>query len=148
MDGRALVVIRLGHIRVEIGPLEFADAGHLKTSAFLRTNLVRMIALVFFAIGALAVGTFLLFLLWRRRHSEHERTYKRMKLQMEQLESNVRNECKRAFAELQTDMTNLIIEDVGVPFNDRSEYMNRLLFRESIDSSILNGYGTVGIYSR
>jgi hypothetical protein len=44
-------------------------------------------------------------------------------------------------------MTDLIIEDVGIPFNERNEFTNRLLFRESIDSSILNGYGTAGIYS-
>lgn len=146
-DGRSLVVVRLGHIRAEIGPLEFAEAGTLQASAFLRTNLLRMVMLVIFAIGILAAIALLLFLLWRRRSNENERTYKRIKQQMEQLESNVRSECKKAFAELQSDMTDVIIEDVGVPFNERNEFTSRLLFREGIDSSILNGYGTAGIYS-
>jgi plexin A len=146
-DGRSLVIVRLGHIRVEIGPLEFADAKNIQASAFLHTNLFRMVIVIIFVIGIVASSGLFLCWLFRRRNTQNERTYKRIKQQMEQLESNVRNECKKAFAELQTDMTDMVIEDVGIPFNERSEFMNRLLFRESIDSSILNGYGTAGIYS-
>lgn len=83
-DGRCLVVVRVGHMRIEIGPLEFADAGNIQASAFLRTNLLRMIMLIIFTIGILATAALLLFLLWRRRNSENERTYKRIKQQMEQ----------------------------------------------------------------
>jgi hypothetical protein len=44
--------------------------------------------------------------------------------------------------------TDMIIEDIhSIPFNERNEFVSRLLFREGIDSSILNGYGTAGIYS-
>lgn len=84
-DGRSLVVVRLGHLRVEIGPLEFADAGNIQASAFLRTNLLRMVMLVIFAIGMLGAAALLLFLFWRRRNSENERTYKRLKHQMDQV---------------------------------------------------------------
>ena len=36
-----------------------------------------------------------------------EREYKRIQIQMDTLENNVRSECKQAFAELQTDMSDL-----------------------------------------
>jgi plexin A len=68
------------------------------------------------------------------------------------MECNVRNECKQAFAELQTDVMtglNATIDDVGIPYNECAEFVSRLLFRDSTDAAILNGYGAggMGIYS-
>ena len=41
----------------------------------------------------------------KHKSSQVEREYKRIQIQMDLLENNVRSECKQAFAELQTDMT-------------------------------------------
>ncbi|CAD5219426.1 unnamed protein product [Bursaphelenchus okinawaensis] len=151
-DGRSLVVIRFGsgRIRAEIGPLEFTDSVTLQSSAFMKNNLVRLILILVFGIGIVGIGLILLFYLWRRRTNEHERDYKRIQMQMEQMESNVRNECKQAFAELQTDMLtdlNMTMDSEGVPYHERVEFFGRLLFKDGMDSSILNGYGTAGIYA-
>ncbi|KAF9417011.1 hypothetical protein HW555_005839 [Spodoptera exigua] len=65
-------------------------------------------------IAGIAGGTFFLVLIfmivlvmYRRRSTKAEREYKRIQIQMDTLESNVRLECKLAFAELQTDMSDL-----------------------------------------
>lgn len=63
--------------------------------ALLRMNLLKFLLLLFCGIGFLIFAAMALFWLWRRRGNEHERVYKRIQMQMEQMESNVRNECKQ-----------------------------------------------------
>lgn len=58
-------------------------------------NLLKFVLLIFCAIGFLLFVAISLIWLWRRRGNEHERVYKRIQMQMEQMESNVRNECKQ-----------------------------------------------------
>ncbi|KAJ8955492.1 hypothetical protein NQ318_003595 [Aromia moschata] len=95
-----LVVVRVGRsLRFPIGYLRYDI---FKTSAPLRSNnndsgrhyIVRF------------VFRTVLFV-YRRKSTQAEREYKRIQIQMDTLESNVRSECKLAFAELQTDMTDL-----------------------------------------
>ena len=45
--------------------------------------------------------------IFKHKSTQAEREYKRIQLQMDTLENSVRSECKQAFAELQTDMTDL-----------------------------------------
>jgi hypothetical protein len=56
----------------------------------------------------------------RHKSSQAEREYKRIQMQMDTLENSVRSECKQAFAELQTDMTDLTndLESCGIPTLD------------------------------
>uniref|UniRef100_A0A7E4V2I7 Plexin-A4 n=1 Tax=Panagrellus redivivus TaxID=6233 RepID=A0A7E4V2I7_PANRE len=145
--GHAMVVVRVGAIRSELGLIEYDDA-----SALLRMDTKRAFLLFGAGFFLLATAAVLIVVLWRRRSNEHERDYKRIQMQMEQMETSVRNECKQAFAELQTDMTDLTmaIDDAGIPYNDRAEFISRLLFRDSTDMSMLsgwNGSGQMGIYS-
>ncbi|KAH7725496.1 PLX-2 protein [Aphelenchoides avenae] len=147
-DGRPLVVVHVGALRAELGMLEYDLSGN----DLFRLNRMRLVLIALSAVGVLGAVTLLVFLLWRRRSSEHDRVYKRIQLQLEQMECSVRNECKQAFAELQTDiLTDLkaTIDDTGIPYHDRAEFVSRLLFRDSTDAAILNGYGGGGmsIYS-
>jgi plexin A len=155
-DGYPLVVVRIGSsIRLEIGPLELTGyGGGLFGSGvlYIRMNLLKFLFLLVLIVGLVTLAAFLLIWLWRRRGNEHERNYKRIQLQMEQMESNVRNECKQAFTELQTDiMTDLAaaIDDAGIPFQERAEFVSRLLFPDSSDHSLPNAFdGKVDIYSK
>ena len=54
-------------------------------------------------------------IIYKHKSSQAEREYKRIQIQMDTLENNVRSECKQAFAELQTDMTDLTM-DLEVQF--------------------------------
>ncbi|XP_041350001.1 plexin-A2-like isoform X2 [Gigantopelta aegis] len=56
---------------------------------------------------------------------------KKMRIQMDSLEARVANECKEAFAELQTDMTELTSDlygQVSIPFWDYRTYCMNVLF--------------------
>lgn len=67
---------------------------------------------------------------YRRRSSEAEREYKRIQAQMDTLESHVRMECKQAFAELQTDITDLNagLDSTGIPIFDQRTYIMNMFF--------------------
>lgn len=59
----------------------------------------------------------------------------------------------QAFAELQTDVMcdlTAAIDDAGIPYQSKDEFVSRLLFRDCVESSISNGYSHsgMGIYSR
>lgn len=58
---------------------------------------------------------------------------------MDTLESNVRLECKQAFAELQTDMTDLTadLESSGIPTLDHMNYIMKVFFPGVTDHPIL-----------
>ena len=66
----------------------------------------------------------------KHKSSETEREYKRIQIQMDLLENNVRSECKQAFAELQTDMTDLTmeLETTGIPILSRKTFMLNIFF--------------------
>ncbi|GFR87280.1 plexin-A4 [Elysia marginata] len=57
--------------------------------------------------GILLLIIILILIIYRRKNTKAERIYRKLQIQLDSLESNVRNECKQAFAELQTDMTDL-----------------------------------------
>ncbi|KAL3077577.1 hypothetical protein niasHS_012283 [Heterodera schachtii] len=149
-DGRPLVVVRIGRVRVEIGPLEYAggaiSAGISRVELWSRRAGVLGLAilLIIVIVVLAAVG-----LAWRRRQGEHERTYRRIQLQMEQMESQVRSECKQAFAELQTDVLaelDGVDDGAGIPFLESRESVARLLLRDFSEPTINGAYGGA-IYS-
>uniref|UniRef100_A0A6A7FV03 Plexin-B-like n=1 Tax=Hirondellea gigas TaxID=1518452 RepID=A0A6A7FV03_9CRUS len=92
--------------------------------------------------GALliVVASFVVLAIYRRRSSQAERVYKLMQMQMDSLESHVRTECKQAFAELQTDMTDLTadLQASGVPILPLRTYIMKVFFPGVTDHPILN----------
>jgi plexin A len=63
-----------------------------------------------------------------------------MLIQLDTLESNVRNECKQAFAELQTEVSDLTsdLSMTGIPFWDYRTYTFKVLFPSHTDHPILH----------
>ncbi len=94
------------------------------------------IAIVAITISSLALILFVLISLAVMRHksSQAEREYKRIQMQMDTLENSVRSECKQAFAELQTDMTDLTndLESCGIPTLDHryKKFFSKLKLNE------------------
>uniref|UniRef100_A0AAF5DK30 Sema domain-containing protein n=2 Tax=Strongyloides stercoralis TaxID=6248 RepID=A0AAF5DK30_STRER len=126
-----LVVVKVGNLRFEIGSIEYesmvgGDFG------VMRMPVIRFILLLITVIFTIILIIFSLITIWKRRNGERERDYKRIQQQMEQMESNVRNECKQAFAELQTDMSDLTltIEDIGIPYQNMEYFLKVLLSHE------------------
>ncbi|XP_018334683.1 plexin-B-like, partial [Agrilus planipennis] len=129
-----LVVVRVGrNLRFPIG--------------YLRYDLLKPFTFPPEAIAMIAAGIFLfvvfflaVLVIYRRKSTQAEREYKRIQIQMDTLESNVRSECKQAFAELQTDMTDLTadLENSGIPTLDHMSYIMKVFFPGVSDHPILN----------
>jgi len=85
-------------------------------------------------IGAAAALTLFIaiafMIIYKHKSSQAEREYKRIQIQMDTLENNVRSECKQAFAELQTDMTDLTmeLESSGIPLLDHRTFVMKVFF--------------------
>ncbi|CAL4133699.1 unnamed protein product [Meganyctiphanes norvegica] len=88
----------------------------------------------------LVLVSFVVLAIYRRKSSQAERVYKLMQLQMDSLESHVRTECKQAFAELQTDMTDITadLQSSGIPILDHRSYVMKVFFPGIADHPILN----------
>lgn len=124
--GLPLVVVRVGKsLRFPIGYLHY--------------DLIKSYPIPPEAIAGIAAGTFglvfvfiLVLVIYRRKSTQAEREYKRIQIQMDTLESNVRMECKQAFAELQTDMTDLTadLESSGIPTLDHKNYIMKVSARD------------------
>ncbi|XP_015599759.1 plexin-B [Cephus cinctus] len=133
-QGLPLVVVRVGQsLRFRIGYLHY--------------DVIKSYPIPPEAIAGIAAGTFglvflfvLVLVVYRRKSTQAEREYKRIQIQMDTLESNVRMECKQAFAELQTDMTDLTadLESSGIPTLDHKNYIMKVFFPGVIDHPILN----------
>jgi len=102
-----------------------------------------------FVIGLISAGGALIMLLslillafFRHKSSQAEREYKRIQLQMDSLENSVRSECKQAFAELQTDLTDLNhdIQATGIPILDYKRYVMKIFFPGLAENPLSNSY--------
>ncbi|KAH9380916.1 hypothetical protein HPB48_008423 [Haemaphysalis longicornis] len=128
-----VVVVRVGNnLRYEVG--------------YLRYEVAKIYEFPPEAVGAIAAGGTVLMLLslvilaiLKHKNSQAEREYKRIQLQMDTLENSVRSECKQAFAELQTDMTDLNndIQSTGIPTLDHKAYIMKVFFPGVPNSPIL-----------
>lgn len=125
------VVVMIGeNFRISIGRIEYsATAAH--------TNPFRDSTLYGGAVGIIVlILIFVAFLIaYRRKSTESSRVLKNMQEQMDILELRVAAECKEAFAELQTEMTDLTsdITSGGIPFLDYSMYAEMILFPNQED---------------
>ncbi|KAH0546188.1 plexin-B [Cotesia glomerata] len=132
--GLPLVVVRVGRsLRFPIGYLQY--------------DVIKSYPIPPEAIAGIAAGTFglvflfvLVLVVYRRKSTQAEREYKRIQIQMDTLESNIRMECKQAFAELQTDMTDLTadLESSGIPTLDHKNYIMKVFFPGVLDHPILS----------
>lgn len=129
------VIVSIGqNFRVNIGKLSYSS-NMAQTSPLTKTTLyggvVGIIVLILVFVAFLIA--------YRRKSTESSRVLKNMQEQMDILELRVAAECKEAFAELQTEMTDLTsdITSGGIPFLDYRSYAMKILFPSVEDHSII-----------
>nr|XP_006978346.2 plexin-B1 [Peromyscus maniculatus bairdii]XP_015852465.2 plexin-B1 [Peromyscus maniculatus bairdii]XP_042137639.1 plexin-B1 [Peromyscus maniculatus bairdii] len=78
----------------------------------------------------LALGVIIIVLVYRRKSKQALRDYKKVQIQLENLESSVRDRCKKEFTDLMTEMTDLTSDLLGsgIPFLDYKVYAERVFF--------------------
>uniref|UniRef100_A0A8R1HQ86 Sema domain-containing protein n=1 Tax=Caenorhabditis japonica TaxID=281687 RepID=A0A8R1HQ86_CAEJA len=114
-----LVTAIVGSLRQELGLIEYSDQ-----TLPSRLSLFILGLLVFIVISLI-----IMCLVLKRRRQEREKEYRKIQLQMENLENNVRNECKQAFAELQT---NLVLSPKSTNSSITPEFMTFPHFVENL----------------
>eukprot|EP00094_Tigriopus_californicus_P013015 TCALIF_12585-PA protein Name:"Similar to plexB Plexin-B (Drosophila melanogaster)" AED:0.06 eAED:0.06 QI:0/0/0/0.75/0/0.25/4/0/1650 len=126
-------VVLLGQMNFTLGLVKLHLTDEEELSSYAQFEGLVSPEIVGAAGAALALLTFIsvvFILILRHKSSEKEREYKRIQIQMDLLENNVRSECKQAFAELQTDMSEMSAVDINrsqVPFLDEFDSIDRFL---------------------
>ena len=126
------VVVMIGDkLRYTVGKLDYNEH-----DALIPTYLL----IILIALGAvLIVITVFVLIAYRRKSSESVRVLKNMQEQMDVLELRVAAECKEAFAELQTEITEIgcEVQTAGIPFLDYRTYCIKILFPGIEDHCVL-----------
>lgn len=123
-----------GNLKYTIGKLSYASLQGI-TSPLTNTTMLAVVVVV-----VLVLLIFLGFLIaYRRKSTESSRVLKNMQEQMDILELRVAAECKEAFAELQTEMTDVTgdLTSGGIPFLDYRSYAMKILFPNMEDHAVL-----------
>lgn len=129
-----VVVVVGGVLSYSIGKLSYALPtglnGSLSKPAMYGVSAAIVILLFIFTAFLVA---------YRRKSTESNRVLKNMQEQMDILELRVAAECKEAFAELQTEMTDLTgdLTSGGIPFLDYRAYAMKILFPNIDDHVVL-----------
>lgn len=130
----SVVVIVGGKLRYNIGNIIYSSSNQgindlSKPALF---GIIGTIVLLLFIFIAFLIA-------YKRKSTENNRVLKNMQEQMDILELRVAAECKEAFAELQTEMTDLTgdLTSGGIPYLDYRTYAMKILFPNMEDHVVL-----------
>jgi len=133
-DTPEVVVIVGGNLRFVIGKLSYespnSGEGQLPKSVIIGVTI---------GCGVLVFVFICVVIAYRRKSTESSRVLKNMQEHMDMLELQVAAECKEAFAELQTEMTDLTsdLTSGGIPFLDYRTYAMKILFPSMEEHTLL-----------
>lgn len=119
------IIVKIGQtLEFDIGVLSYAQPTLLNN---LGKHTLIMITI---AIAIVIVFIIALLIAYKKKTSESNRVLRNMQEQMDILELRVAAECKEAFAELQTEMTDLTgdLTSGGIPFLNYQKYAMNILF--------------------
>ncbi|XP_051873226.1 plexin-B1 isoform X3 [Pristis pectinata] len=115
---------------VQMGKLSFT-LGKIQYDAESQSNFP-LEAQIGLGVGASIVALIVLIivLIYRRKSKQALRDYKKVQIQLENLETSVRDRCKKEFTDLMTEMMDLSSDLVGtgIPFLDYKTYAERIFF--------------------
>uniref|UniRef100_A0A8C7CMG3 Plexin-B1 n=1 Tax=Oncorhynchus kisutch TaxID=8019 RepID=A0A8C7CMG3_ONCKI len=82
------------------------------------------------AASIVALIVLIIVLIYRRKSKQALRDYKKVQIQLENLETSVRDRCKKEFTDLMTEMMDMSSDLVGsgIPFLDYRRYAERIFF--------------------
>ncbi|CAG0913869.1 unnamed protein product [Notodromas monacha] len=129
-----VVVIVGDNLTYKIGYLSYAPLGAAEETFSMKAIIPTSVIAALFLVGIIAIC-----IMYRRKSTENARVLKNMQDQMDVLELKVAAECKEAFAELQTEITDLTsdLTTGGIPFLDYRTYAMKILFPNIEDHPVL-----------
>ncbi|XP_032145583.1 plexin-B1 isoform X2 [Sapajus apella] len=115
--------VQMGNLRFSLGHVQYdgESPGAFPVAAQVGLGL---------GTSLLALGVIIIVLMYRRKSKQALRDYKKVQIQLENLESSVRDRCKKEFTDLMTEMTDLTSDLLGsgIPFLDYKVYAERIFF--------------------
>uniref|UniRef100_A0A8C2X7V9 Plexin b1a n=1 Tax=Cyclopterus lumpus TaxID=8103 RepID=A0A8C2X7V9_CYCLU len=121
---------KLVHMNVKMGNLNFS-LGRVQYDSQAQSTFP-LEAQVGVGVGASIVALIVLIivLIYRRKSKQAMRDYKKVQIQLENLETSVRDRCKKEFTDLMTEMMDMSSDLVGsgIPILDYRAYAERIFF--------------------
>uniref|UniRef100_A0AAQ6AGA6 Plexin-B1 n=1 Tax=Amphiprion ocellaris TaxID=80972 RepID=A0AAQ6AGA6_AMPOC len=118
-----LFIVKMGNLNFSLGRVQYDSQAQ---STF------PLEAQVGVGVGASIVALIVLIivLIYRRKSKQAMRDYKKVQIQLENLETSVRDRCKKEFTDLMTEMMDMSSDLVGsgIPFLDYRAYAERIFF--------------------
>uniref|UniRef100_A0A3Q3NR22 Plexin-B1 n=2 Tax=Eupercaria TaxID=1489922 RepID=A0A3Q3NR22_9LABR len=115
--------VQMGNLNFSLGKVQYDNLG-LATFP--------LEAQIGVGVGASIVALIVLIivLIYRRKSKQALRDYKKVQIQLENLETSVRDRCKKEFTDLMTEMMDMSSDLVGtgIPFLDYKKYAERIFF--------------------
>uniref|UniRef100_A0A674CTJ5 Plexin-B1 n=1 Tax=Salmo trutta TaxID=8032 RepID=A0A674CTJ5_SALTR len=122
-SGRKREGVHMGNLNFSLGTVQY-DILSLSTFP--------LEAQVGVGVGAsiLALIVLIIVLIYRRKSKQALKDYKKVQIQLENLETSVRDRCKKEFTDLMTEMMDMSSDLVGsgIPFLDYRRYAERIFF--------------------
>ncbi|XP_053724193.1 plexin-B1 [Synchiropus splendidus] len=123
LDNLPEFTVQMGNLNFSLGKVQYDN---ISLSTF---PIEAQIGLV---VGASIVALIVLIivLIYRRKSKRALRDYKKVQIQLENLETSVRDRCKKEFTDLMTEMMDMSSDLVGsgIPFLDYRMYAERIFF--------------------
>ncbi|KAM4741070.1 plexin-B1 isoform 3-T6 [Anableps anableps] len=126
--------VQMGHLNISLGKVQYDN---LSSPTF------PLEAQIGVGVGASIVALIVLIivLIYRRKSKQALRDYKKVQIQLENLETSVRDRCKKEFTDLMTEMMDMSSDLVGsgIPFLDYRMYAERIFFPGHRESPLRRG---------
>ncbi|KAK2851043.1 hypothetical protein Q5P01_007319 [Channa striata] len=123
LDSLPEFTVKMGNLNFSLGRIQYDSQAQ---STF------PLEAQVGVGVGASIVALIVLIivLIYRRKSKQAMRDYKKVQIQLENLETSVRDRCKKEFTDLMTEMMDMSSDLVGsgIPFLDYRAYAERIFF--------------------
>uniref|UniRef100_A0A8C5H9E6 Plexin-B1 n=1 Tax=Gouania willdenowi TaxID=441366 RepID=A0A8C5H9E6_GOUWI len=131
VDSLPEFTVRMGNLNFSLGRVQYDSQAQ---STF------PLEAQVGVGVGAsiVALIVIIIVLIYRRKSKQAMRDYKKVQIQLENLETSVRDRCKKEFTDLMTEMMDMSSDLVGsgIPILDYKAYAERIFFPGHQDSPL------------
>ncbi|XP_069501478.1 plexin-B3 isoform X1 [Ambystoma mexicanum] len=116
-------VVRMGNLNFRLGSVKYETEGQSSFPQEAKIGLVVGAAVVVFVVV-------IIIFMYRRKSKQAMRDYKKVLVQLENLEISVGDQCRKEFTDLMTEMMDLTsdLEGTGIPFLDYKTYIERIFF--------------------
>ncbi|XP_067832233.1 plexin-B1-like [Heptranchias perlo] len=116
-------IVLMGNLRFELGLVEYDTEGQVTFPLEAKIGLAVGAALVVLLVGVII-------LIYRRKSKKAVRDYKKVLVQLVNLETSVGDQCRREFTDLMTEMMDLTgdLEGTRIPFLDYKPYAEKIFF--------------------